>query len=212
MDKKTILEKKSALIRESILHAAETYFAQGGVDAVNIRQIARDIGYSATNIYKYFEHKDAIIHALISKRMHEIASSINEVDINQHHVIDAIKQAFTLHIDRVLVYGEHYKAVMLSSNPLFLERTSMLNPNTLERLPAHQKLIETIKIGIARGELKPVDPIMTAQILWSSVFGLLMRVIIEGYPDQTYIHKLLDYQLDTLLNGIAIPSNNVHNK
>ena len=139
MNKKTILENKSDLVRKSILDTAEIYFSQGGIDQVNIRQIAKDIGYSATNIYKYFENKEAIIHALVSKRMIDIASSINQIDLSNISIVDGIKLAFTTHIHRVLAYGEHYKAVMLSNNPLLLERTSMLDPKRVERLPAHKK-------------------------------------------------------------------------
>lgn len=204
MDKNEIKEHKHHLIRESILNTAEPYFVQGGIDAVNIRQIAKDIGYSATNIYKYFESKDAIIHALISKRMVEIASSIDQIDINNVSFIDALKQAFTSHIDRVLTYGEHYKTVMLSSHPILLERTSMLNPKTIERLPAQKKLIETLRLGISRGELKNVDPIMTAQVLWSSMFGLLIRILVENNQDHDYIHQLINHQIDIMIHGIAV--------
>lgn len=199
----SIKEQKHELIRNTILNAAEKYFVSGGIEAVNLRKIAHDIGYSATNIYKYFKDKDAIIYALIGKRMQEIAQSVSAIDPHQRSIKETIKLAFKLHIHKVLDYREHYRTVMLSKEKIFLESTSMLNPKTLERLPAQKGLIQTLKLGIEKGELRSIDPIMTAQVLWSGMFGLLIRVIIEDYPDIRYVDQLVDMYVEHMFSGIS---------
>ncbi|RJX27465.1 MAG: TetR/AcrR family transcriptional regulator [Acholeplasma sp.] len=198
----SLKEQKHELIKSTILNAAEKYFVSGGIDAVNLRKIAQDIGYSATNIYKYFQDKDAIIQALIEKRMQEIAQNITSIKPDQNSIKDIIALGFKLHIHKVLEYREHYKTVMLSKEKVFLDATSMLEPTTLNRLPAQRRLLETLKIGIDKGELRELDPIKTAQVLWSGMFGILIRVIIEDYKDLAYIDQLVDTYVDHMFLGI----------
>ena len=202
MPKVSLKDQKKELVKETILEVSEKYFIEGGIDAVNIRKIADEIGYSATNIYKYFENKDAIIHQLISRRMAEILRTIEDVDTTGLSTIETLKKRFKAHFHAVLKYGEHYKTVMLSNERLILERTAMLDPNNYTRLPAQNKLIETIKEGIHNQEIKETNPIITAQLIWAGLFGILIRIIIEGFKDKDYIDKLIDTYLEMIFEGL----------
>lgn len=201
---KSLKEQKQDLVKHAILEEAERLFLLGGIDAVNIRPIAEAIGYSPANIYKYFSSKEEIIHVILTKRMKDIVTSIEEIETSGLTVSDILKKGFIAHIQHVLKYGEHYKTVMMSQDPFLLERTKMLDISHMIALPAQKKLIKHIETGIQNQEFKVIDPILTAQIIWTNMFGLLMRIITEKFDDMTYIEKLVNHYFDMLFNGIKV--------
>lgn len=200
---KSLREQKQDLVKHAILEEAERLFQLGGVDAVNIRPIAEAIGYSPANIYKYFSSKEEIIHVMLANRMKDIVSSIETIESEDLSVSDLLKKGFMAHIQHVLKYGEHYKTVMLSQDPVLLERTKMLDTNHMIQLPAQKKLIEHIKRGIRNQEFNDVDPVLTAQVMWSSMFGLLMRIITEKFEDMDYIEKIVNHYFMLIFEGIT---------
>ncbi len=54
-------------MRNAILDEASRIVAEDGLEALSIRAIARNLGYSAGALYEYFRDKDAIIHGLYFK-------------------------------------------------------------------------------------------------------------------------------------------------
>lgn len=201
---KSLKEQKQELVKHAILEEAERLFQLGGIEAVNIRPIAEAIGYSPANLYKYFSSKEEIIHVILAHRMKDIVHSIETIESKNLSVSNLLKQGFMAHIEHVLNYGEHYKTVMMSQDPVLLEKTKMLDVKHMIELPAQKKLIEHIKTGIKNKEFNDVDPILTAQVIWSNMFGLLMRIITEKFDDMNYIEKLVNHYFDMLFNGIKI--------
>jgi len=199
---KSMKEQKHALVKQAILEVAEALFIQGGTKAVNIRKIAKKIGYSPANIYKYFKHKEDIIHQLLMMRMQDIAKSIQDIPSEGKSIREMIKAGFHMHIKNVLKYGEHYKTVMLSDDPLLLERTRMLKAEDMRKLPAQRMLINHIKKGIDQGEFKDIDPVLTAQVIWASMFGLMIRIITESFDDIQAIEHMIDHYFYMMFSGI----------
>ncbi len=181
---------------------AEKHFIQGGPEAVNIRRIASEVGYTAPNLYKYFSGKEAIIETLIQRRMQEIVKTLDAVDTEGLSTLETFKKKFKAHFYAVLKYKEHYRTVMLSKDPTVLEKTAMLDPERYTRLPAQKKLVETLEHAIENQEIREVDPLLTSQIIWSSLFGLLIRIITEGFDDTDHMERLIEHYLDMCFHGI----------
>lgn len=66
-------DPRGAATRTALIEAAESLFAEGGVEAVSTRQIGAAIGSSNTNVVAYhFGSKDALIHEVYRYRLTEI--------------------------------------------------------------------------------------------------------------------------------------------
>lgn len=52
-------------VRERVFRAAEEVFAESGYQGATMAAIATRAGVSTGNIYRYFEHKDALFHAVL---------------------------------------------------------------------------------------------------------------------------------------------------
>ncbi|WP_269581683.1 TetR/AcrR family transcriptional regulator [Roseibium sp. Sym1] len=69
---------KSEETRRRVLEAATAAVEAGGMDAVNIRNIAADAGYSVGSVYKHFADLDALLIAVNSVTLARIKEVMGE--------------------------------------------------------------------------------------------------------------------------------------
>ncbi|MFJ5771032.1 TetR/AcrR family transcriptional regulator [Psychrobacillus sp. NPDC093180] len=72
-------EKRSEETKKQILQSAGQLFANKGYDAVTIREIAKDAGYSHTTIYLYFKDKDELLHQLSMPSLQELHEQLQKI-------------------------------------------------------------------------------------------------------------------------------------
>ncbi len=63
-------------LHDRILEAASTLMADEGVDALRLEQVARNAGCSRSSLYRYFDTKDALIIAVLKRRVDQKAARI----------------------------------------------------------------------------------------------------------------------------------------
>ena len=62
--------------RARVLDAARRVFAAKGVEGANIREIAREAGYTAGALYSYFDSKEAIYAALLAESLDRLNAEV----------------------------------------------------------------------------------------------------------------------------------------
>ena len=65
--KKARMERIQQYRREAIISTAEEFFINQGYDATHVDQIADEAGYTKATIYNYFETKDDLFVAVVSR-------------------------------------------------------------------------------------------------------------------------------------------------
>lgn len=71
--------ERAALQRERILRASRGCFARDGFHAASMAQIAEAAGMSPGLIYRYFDSKSAIVHAIVERQMEEARDTLDRV-------------------------------------------------------------------------------------------------------------------------------------
>ncbi|MFW5838877.1 MAG: TetR/AcrR family transcriptional regulator [Bacillota bacterium] len=197
-----IKTQRETLVKTAILDAAETLIKTKGFSAVNIREIAKNIGYSPGNIYKYYENKQAIINAVIERGYIQLMTEIRMDRQTIKNPIERIIATFTTYINHVLKDPIFYRAVMLDKRKDTIEKTGVLNQEAIIKRPQFITLINTIKEAQSHKQLNPkLNPVIIAQTLWTATYGLLMRLIIEGPIDQETKNSLLEHHFTLLLKS-----------
>lgn len=194
--------RKQEELRQTILAAARDIISQEGFPGLSIRKITRAIDYSPAIIYHYFKDKDEIVKALLSEGYARIVSSIGMVERNEAEPEKEIQQAFTQYIKAALASPEEYKAFMLNADATILEKTALLSQGISQTSRTLQVLCANIQRGISQGRYIPCDPELTAQIFWTSTFGLIIKLILEKDIPQEQIDRLVDRHFSLLFNGI----------
>ena len=84
-------------IRERILTAARDEFFKFGFSKVTIDEIASKTGMSKKTIYKHFESKDEIVHAVTKSSMNDMKACCEEITRNDKvDFVDKLRQMMTL--------------------------------------------------------------------------------------------------------------------
>jgi len=195
-------QQQSEEIKSRILDIAQRIISEESLEALSIRRITNEMGYSSGSIYHYFKSKDDIILCILQERYQKIIKSVKPADTDSSPD-EIIRASMKGYIYNCLEWSSLYKAMMFSSSPQILEITAVLEEGILEKRPAFKGLVHALEIGISAGTFESCNVELTAQALWSAMFGLLSRLIIEQNISQEYMDKLINRQIDIILKGLC---------
>jgi AcrR family transcriptional regulator len=191
---KTMRETKREAVRNAILSAGKETIESEGLLHLSIRKIAKKIGYSPGSIYSYYPSKEDLLNALISTKYMEMMESIDAAQgSDPTKTFEAKMKAY---IAFALSNRDYYEAMMLSKDARILKATSILQkPDTL----GMNKLIASIEAMKTSDPTSLMDFQDTARFIWTSVFGLIIRIITEGIVSEEKINPLIDSHLHHVL-------------
>lgn len=196
--------RKQEEIKNTILAAARDIVSKEGVQRLSIRKITNAIDYSPAIIYHYFKDKKEIIESLVMEGYGRILSTVGSIQRNENEPEKEIKEMFTNYIKAALSYPEEYKAFMLNEDAGVLKKTGLLKKGISENSQTIKLLCENIQRGISKGKYAPVEPELTAQILWTAAFGLIIKLMIEKDIPEEQVNRLIEHHFNLLFNGIII--------
>jgi AcrR family transcriptional regulator len=188
-----------------ILEAALACFAQKGFVATRMDDIAARAGITKGTIYLYFDGKEALFKALarqsIGAQLARVSDEIAASDAPSAALLRLVVTGmgeFARTSDRVVL-----PRVLLAEAGNFPELAEFWRREIIDR---GLGLFETIiRRGVARGELRAVDPAHAARlcaapflvmVFWRTVFG---KFDAEPYDYQ----GLIETHVQTLLHGLA---------
>lgn len=191
--------------RVLILETAKSIIMQEGLGGLSIRKITTRIDYSPGIIYHYFKDKNALVDALLFEGYMKIVNEIGAVEQPVPadpalHLRLVMKRFVATALDQHVIY----RLFLLSDSPEILKRTSVLQKGISETSPSMKRLTEQLRMGMEMGVFRTNDPELTAQVLWSAIFGLIMKLIIETEVPSAHQEALINAQLDLLINGLLV--------
>ncbi|QUH27848.1 TetR/AcrR family transcriptional regulator [Vallitalea guaymasensis] len=201
MSRQRQINKKEE-IKQLILNTAREIMVEEGIDKISIRKITNTLDYSPGIVYHYFKDKDEITEILLKEGYGEILNSLRDVKDHGNEPEKEIRARFISYINAVLKFSEYYLAIVLSDKASILQYTSILHKGVSEDRKSIKILCDSIRKGIQLNQFKECNVELTAQALWVSIFGLTVRLIIEGEIDIEQKEKLINQQLDILISGI----------
>jgi hypothetical protein len=93
-------------------------------------------------------------------------------------------------------------AIMLNDDPGITKNTTILEKGISNRSPAMKRLIEILQRGIDLGRFTDCDVELTAQILWTAAFGLIIKLMVERKMEEEHINSLVEQHFRVLFYGI----------
>src|SRR5438132_1075517 len=148
-----------------ILDAALDVFAECGVAAARLEDIAKRAGLSKGTIYLYFPNKEALFREVIRQTV------VSQIESGERDFEQATTSA-TVSLERHM--RRHWTLIRSPKfAPIFrLVHAELLQHPDLARFYAeevitrgHRLLASIIRRGIDRGEFRDVDPVVAARVL-----------------------------------------------
>ncbi|MGI9018455.1 MAG: TetR/AcrR family transcriptional regulator [Euzebya sp.] len=191
-------------LRTQLLDAAERLLGQkGSVDAVSLRQVAAEVGVTATSVYLHFQDKNDLIIGVCSRRFQALRQIILQARDQHDTPIEQIRACGAAYVRFGLAWPVEY-LVLFGAIPLEI---------VMERVPLEeqvgsqvlQEMADLVQRGIAAGDLRPVDPMTTALSLWAVTHGLVGALTIGHDKPEVSLEDLVDQTLDLVLYGLVLP-------
>lgn len=168
MPEKDDLEQKR---RQQILEAAETVFADRGIDRARMDDIVQATGLAKGTLYWYFKSKDAIVDAIIDRYFEGEMQKAQELLQAEGSAMERIQQFLEIAIREI--------RRMERLLPLGYEIFSLVarQKRVRDRLQGyyHQYLdliAELYRQGVERGELRDLEPQEAALVAGGLIEGI----------------------------------------
>jgi AcrR family transcriptional regulator len=164
--------------RERILDAARRMFVRHGYEATTMRAIADKIEYTPTAIYHHFRTKDALLTELASSDFRALAAAFQRIG-RIEDPIERLGRVGDAYVEFALAHPMQYQLMFMTAKPEGVIANTMLHGDPTQ--DAYAFLRDACADAIASGKLRPdiTDAEELAQILWSSVHGLLALQMIK---------------------------------
>jgi AcrR family transcriptional regulator len=198
--------REKAARRETILAAAKAAFADKGLLATTIDEIAERAEVAKGTIYLYFRSKEEMLTALldeglalVGQRFAEAVDLSLSADENLRRLCDAYCRLYREE-------PQYFKLLFFCSHADVRARTCA-NPSECQGLPPLTALIQR---GIDEGTFPPtVDPSKAAAIAWASSNGIILMFEQDSrgvMPGDSSVEELLRANTELLIRGLKAPA------
>lgn len=187
----------SAERKLQIVEAAMRVFTHKGFDAARMEDIAQETGLSVGGVYWYFKGKDDVIVGLMQAIIDADVKALREL----------LEAPGTVH-ERLAQYVRATIAEAVETTPLEYELYGLALRDTKVRkhlrsffTTYREVLAEFVTQGMARGEIRKVDPYLAATTFAALYEGMLEMALLD--PKNVAAETVLLGALDLLFAGLS---------
>jgi AcrR family transcriptional regulator len=169
----------SRLRDELIAAAGRLLAADGDVDALSLRGVAREAGVAAPSVYLHFASKEALLRAVVGAHFAALQQAI-EAGVSSGR--DPTSRLLAGCLAYCRYAGEHPRSYQLLFNT---PRPDIKDPGFAgtSGAAAFQTLVDGVAACIATGVARPGDPFRIATDIWSALHGAAsLRRATTGFP------------------------------
>ncbi|MBN1547267.1 MAG: TetR/AcrR family transcriptional regulator [Syntrophaceae bacterium] len=200
---KSTTEEQDLTARERLMHAAAGLFSQKGYAATSVREIVTAAGVSKPVLYYYFKNKEGIYHEIIRFGLEKVDGLIKDIKAMDCPVSVKILSLFERTIDAIkedmkiirLLYAVQYGACRE------VPKVSLQDIQDL----FDDAVLELVKEGIKKGELKPDDPELMRWVLVGAMSITVDMMIFR--PELVGSRESLGRMVELILRGFVTKEN-----
>jgi len=188
--------------REAILRAAKEVFAEKGLFASTIDDIARHAEVAKGTIYLHFRSREDMFTALMDEGLALVAKRFTEAVDLSLRADDNLRRLCDAYCRLYREEPQYFKLLFFCSHSEVRAKTCA-NPSECQGLPPLAALIQQ---GIDEGTFAPtVDATKAAAIAWASSNGIILMY--EEHPHHTTtfdlpFEELLRTNMELLIRGL----------
>lgn len=197
VNKKEEKRPVNTIVREKIIHAAQKLFVEKGYHSTSIPDIVKEAGVSTGAIYHHFSGKEELAREIHKTAIEQYLDKYNREVKPLVSSYDRIR-AYT----RLMFKWTEHDPVMVQYLLYGRPREILSRCLTICSEEGLSNTIDIVKQGIARNEIRAMDPILAASV----VSGILIRMI-ELRLDGILEHSLVEY-IEATSNNIWLSIKN----
>ena len=182
-------------LRASLIDAGLKLVGESGVRALTLREIATQVGVSRMAPYRHFAGKGDLLAAIAEAGFTTFADALEQARQTPGGFAKRLEAMAFAYIRFSMEHPAHIEVMFGSEgHPADHEIESGTR--------AFGILVETIAEGQGSGDVRPGDPVMLAQVVWSQVHGMSMLRLAKDLSDDGPGVKLVKCSSEILLAGL----------
>jgi len=192
-------EREKEEVRKKILDAARELFEAEGYDRVTMRRVAEAIEYSPTTIYLHFEDKDDLVRALCHEDFGRLLQALSLLPPAVDPV-ESIRQLGRAYVAFAVDNPNQFRFMFMSDH----HKDETHGPGD-PGWRSFGALLEAVTRAVAAGRLRPMDPLVAAQVLWMNVHGVASALVTmppEQWPHGPAAPDLVEQVIENGIRGL----------
>lgn len=185
------------MFRGAVCRAAETLFARHGVEGVTMRQIAAEVGFSATAAYRYFANKEEILAAVRAAAFNRFSECLEKAVVQS---VDERKCARSV--------GKAYLSFALANPDAYRMMFDVCQdsiagyPELALALDRANQCMTGYVVPLINSNVLQGNPQSVGQMLWATSHGLVMARFAGIVRTDTELIALHERTLAVLMRGL----------
>lgn len=176
-------EEDKAKVRKAMAQAAGELLVKKGYDGVTLAKVGKKVGFTTTNVYRYFDSKDDLIYAAVEGSFVEFGERLEQA-----------KQSAADPLERVHSLGRAYLQ-FADDHPVAYHLMFVAETDFGEReIPGVDKLrylTEAVAEAMHAGEVEG-DPIAVTDTLWALMHGVVMLAQVIPFIDEARREAMIE--------------------
>jgi AcrR family transcriptional regulator len=161
--------KKNTTKKEVIIEKAAKLFREKGFGAASMRDLAEVVGVEAASLYNHIQSKSEILQAICFKVANEFISHLEAVERSNDSTLKKMEIIIRFHIKMML---EQYEYVYISDHEWRHLPEPYLSNFLNQRRSYRKRLSDIIEQGIAKNEMKNIEPYVAVLTILSAISGI----------------------------------------
>ncbi len=152
-----------------IIEKASKLFREKGFGAASMRDLAEHVGVEAASLYNHIQSKSEILQAICFKVANEFMSNLEAVERSHQSTLKKMEDVIRVHIRMML---DQYEYVYIADHEWRHLPEPYLSNFLNQRRNYRKRLGDLVEDGIAKGELKPIEPYTAVLVILSAISGI----------------------------------------
>lgn len=170
-------ERERLVKRQEILKAAREVFAQKGLHAATLDEIAEKAEFAKGTLYGYFQNKDDLFATMLEEEIINFEKSLEQVSREDLPATAKVEKVIKT---MLLIFEQNVDFLQLLSK----ERPGMASIPTADNMMTHFRNLTTIvasmiRQGIKEGVFAVKDPVRTSAALFNLTHGSAMGSLLN---------------------------------
>lgn len=163
-------DRDVSVFRQRVCDVAERLFAKHGLEAVSMRQLAKELGVTAMTLYRYFKDKDDILAAVRAQGFDQIAEALETALAKAKGPADKAKSVPSAYIAFAFEHPNAYRLMFELTQPNEADYPDLVRAVSRAR----QTLRTFADRSIAAGVIADDNPEAVAHAYWAAIHGLVV--------------------------------------
>ena len=185
--------------RRRLCEAAERLFAERGIEAVTMRELAQSLGVSPMTPYRYFKDKDAILAAVRAAAFTRFAAKLEAALARPADPLHRSRNAGQAYIDFALAEPQAYRLMFDLSQPTEGDYPELAAAIVRARRTMTAHVEAMIAAGLLDGDAE-----LIGHMFWSSLHGMLMLQLSGKLSPTIDPARLRALVFQTMVRGLGI--------